>query len=809
MYWFGNKDFNQAALLENHSWDNLEAKKLALYQTPLEKIIDALDEFSQQWHPGQPIFEKAILPLIEETGLSRQEVLESLSLLRGLLSRHSLIKRLRGEFENPEILDRYQKTPSFFGKVKAIPHGVVLHVTAGNIFLSSIDSLIMGFLTKNLSVLKVSGQNKFFPVYFAETLKDLDKKNILSDKFAVLSWKGGDESIERFIKTKVNAIIAWGGEEMVSSYLQDLPLGVKLLDFGPKISFQLVSKKALDEYDLSTIAQRVCADIAPWDQSACASPQNLYLEESIDEKSFLETLEKAFENLPSRGMISADEAVEILKEKYRGLYSSIMEKGDVRQGEDFLLHFEENKFLRPSPLNRSLIIKKYKTVDELYQSLLPFRYYLQSCSYQLADSEKDSYLGLLALAGIKRFAPLGTITWGMEGAPHDGRYVLRELVQFVGDENRAQQKKEEFTTLSEARDLKTYFEEASHPRGYIFSTGGTTGEPKYIHYSYEEMDYMTDMLRENYEAQGIRPGMIIANLFVAGNLWSSFMAVDKAMQKLGAIQLPIGGLCPLENIVMYLQKFNPDVILGIPSHLVSVAEYAQSKNIKLKIKKVFYAGEALTEMKRQYLEKMWQSESISSAGYASVDAGVIGYQCSHSEAGVHHVFEDLVKASIIEEELVVTSVIRETMPVINYRTGDRAEWVDGACQCGRKDKRFKLLGRADNQIQIWSCRILLTDLEKVLQEELQEIKGYQVIIDEKILEGSVPGERLRVLCETENDLNEKLLVDKFYSYSRDVKDTISLDSFRARVQFETASSSELIHNERTGKTPLIIDCRRR
>src|SRR5690606_2217208 len=119
-------------------------------------------------------------------------------------------------------------------------------VTAGNVFLSAIDSLIMGFLTKNISLLKVSSQNKYFPLYFAKKLNDFDREKILSNKFAVLHWKGGDQKTESLIKTKVNAILAWGGEEMISSYQKDLPAHVKLLDFGPKISLQVISKKSLE-----------------------------------------------------------------------------------------------------------------------------------------------------------------------------------------------------------------------------------------------------------------------------------------------------------------------------------------------------------------------------------------------------------------------------------------------------------------------------------------------------------------------------------------------------------------------------------
>ncbi len=802
MYWFGS-------LIESNEWRKDEAYtrlddlKFSFYQTSVDEIIETLDGFSKLWAPEGELFKNALNPLIEESGMSEDDIRQTLGILPVLLSKSSLVTRLKSEFVLPEVLDKFTKTPNFSGKVKAVPQGLILHVTAGNVFLSSIDSLIMGLITKNLSIIKVSGQNKFFPVYFAKALQIFDKKKILSNKFAVLSWKGGDSEVESFLKSKVNAIVAWGGEEMVASYQKNLPLGVKLLDFGPKISFQLVTKRGLDEVDLDLLCERICADIAPWDQSACASPQNLFLEDDIDEKVFVTALEKAFQKLSKRNSVSADEAVEILKEKYRAMYSEIIDGGMIKVGEDYLLHVEENKFLRPSPLNRSLIIKKFSSIGTLYKSLLPFRYYLQSCSYQLGQFEKDNFISTLALTGIKRFAPVGTITWGMDGAPHDGRFVLRELVSFVGDEHRAQLSGKEIDSIRDAKDLKRYFETSSHPRGHIFSSGGTTGAPKFIHYSYEEMDYMTDMLRTNFEAQGVTAGMMVANLFVAGNLWSSFMAVDKAMQKVGAIQLPIGGLCQLDNIVMYLQKFRPDVVLGIPSMLVSVAEYAQSKGIELKIDRVFYAGEALSLQRREFLTKTLGASYIGSAGYASVDAGVIAYQCAHAEAGVHHLFSDLVQADIVSDELVVTSVIRSSMPIINYRTGDRAEWVEGQCSCGRRDRRFKLLGRIDNQIQIWSCRLEVSDVEKVLGNEVLGLHSFQIIVDEE-----EKGERLTIMCETKSLIDSNDLISKIYHSSRDLKDTITLSEFFEKIQIQKVSAQEIIKNSRTGKIPLLIDNRK-
>lgn len=799
MFWFGRNIESHSDWQNGASWTALSKKRLELSQTPLDDILSLLDAFSKE------SFDDALPELLKESGFSEEETKKTLSLLPELLKRKNLEKRIKAEFGNEKILDRFIKPLHAAYKVKAVPQGIVLHVTAGNVFLSSIDSLLMGFLTKNLSIVKVSGQNKFFPNYFAEKLKRFDERNILADKFAVLYWKGGDAEVETFIKSKVQTIVAWGGEEMISSYQRDLPKGVKLLDFGPKISFQLVTRAGLKDKDLSVVADRIVGDITPWDQSACASPQNLYLESGVDVERLLEAIDLAFERTSPRGPVDEDEATEILKELYRGYWSELMEGGRVIQGKDHLLHSERSSLLKPSPLHRSLIVKRFGSLEELYEKLEPFSYYVQSCSYLLSSDEKERYLNLLALTGIKRFAPLGTVTWGMEGAPHDGRFVLRELVNMIGDESRVIDYGEQILTLHNATTLKSHFEASAHPEGYIFSSGGTTGDPKFVHFSYEEFDFMSDMLAQNLKEQGVEKGMVVANLFVAGNLWSSFLCVDKALEKIGAVQLPIGGMCSNENILFYLKKFKPQVVLGIPSMLVMYAEFMAKNHEALSIPFVFYAGEALSSNRQEYLASVWGTKFFGSAGYASVDAGVIGYQCSYSGPGEHHVFSHLVKLEIIEDEGVVTSLARDTMPVQNYRTGDRMEWI-GPCKCGSSDKRFKLLGRIDNVIQIWSCRMLSNDVEASFQKF--GVLTFQIKISES-REANVVREKLTLSYEkVASEIDHDLFLLDLYERSRDVRDTISFMDFKKDLILEALNQGQLPRNPRTGKISTVLDQRK-
>jgi phenylacetate-CoA ligase len=284
------------------------------------------------------------------------------------------------------------------------------------------------------------------------------------------------------------------------------------------------------------------------------------------------------------------------------------------------------------------------------------------------------------------------------------------------------------------------------------------------------------------------------------------MAVEKALEKIGAIQLPIGGLCSMDNILMYLKKFKPQVIMGIPSLLILNAEYGENNGAEISIPKVFYAGEALSEMRQEYLRKVWKTETFCSAGYASVDAGVIGYQCSHCKTGEHHLFSDLVEMKIIDDEAIITSICRNTLPIVNYRSGDRVQWLPD-CACGRKDKRFKLMGRIDNVIQIWSCRLLVNDIEKSLQEIDHNVHTYQIVIKES-REANVVREKLELHYEIHGDpLDAEVLTETIYRKSRDLKDTISYEDFKKEVILVPTSPGKIGRNGRTGKISIVLDQR--
>ncbi len=793
-----------------------KAKREALAAQPLVDIINTLDSFGRAWREDPRYTEEALAGLRADLPFSEEMVRATLAVIPEILSREALTKRVEAELGGPQILDRFVPARHGLGLVRAFPLGEVLHVTAGNVFISCIDSLVMGLLTKNVSYLKLSSRNNFFPFFFARALIAHDRAKVVADKFCLLTWKGGDASVEDAFKRHVPAILAWGGEEMLESYRRGLAPGTKLLDYGPKISFQVLTKGGLEKAGLDAASAAIARDLVMWDQQACSSPQNLFVEKGADIPKLLEAIGRHLD-APAfpRGELSADEHVELLKERERARVSRHLEGGHSREGATWLLHHETRPFLRASPLNRTLVLKDFTDEADLLRQVAPFRFYLQSCGYLTGAEEKERWLSVLGRAGLKRFAPLGKMSETFAGLPHDGRYGLTELVSLVTDEA-AVDEDGYFARLRrnlpffKDRDPSTILTDgalfAAHDPavdstlldctatdGRFFASGGSTGKPKHVFYSNDDFDRLCTLLADNFRRAGLRPGMKAANLFAAGSLYSSFLAVDKYSEKIGLKQLPIGGLADPDDVVDILAHHKPEAIFGLPGLIIQFAQRSLERGVKLTIPMVFFAGENLSDGQQAFLREIWGTTTFRSAGYASVDAGLIGWQCAHAGHGVHHLAAPHVKLEVLDGEAVVTSFIRTAMPVVRYRTGDRVTMLEGPCPCGDSAPRFKLLGRMDGQINIWACRVLVSDLEKVLGSA-----DFQAVVTE---EG--PEERLRVRLPPGSAIQSDFAA-RLWEINPDLRKTVSQGHVAARL---VVVCEEFESNPRTGKTPRLVDKR--
>ena len=815
-------------------------KQEKLRRTPIREIVDVLHRIGREWLRGSRYFERAMAALPEEIPFSPPMIASTLEIVEALLERDALLERIGSELGPPDGLDRFVRRDGCGATTRAFPLGILVHVSAGNVFLGCVDSLLMGFLTKNVSILKLSSKNQVFPSLFAESIAKIDTGNVVADTFALVHWPGGRHAIESAFKTGCDGILVWGGEEAVASYRAGLAPQVRLIEHGPKVSCQVVTRRALEEADLADVGRRIARDVSIWDQAACASPQNLFFEEGVDVGRLMEAIGAGLDSFPlPRGRLTRDEHAEILKERFRGRLTSLCEGGHELAGQGYYLHHDPHPGLRPSPLNRTLVLKSYRDLDDLVSQLAPFAFYLQSVGYLAGGDLRERLLDRLGAIGITRFAPVGSMMDGMIGAPHDGQFGLSQLVRFVSDEapfhpvafvNDAIDTVPYYRDLRAGRHIRTLDEmgfltareltelspgkseallrEGEVRSGFLFASGGTTGQPKFTHYAYREFQDLTRALARSYTARGLARGEVVANLFVAGNMWSSFVVIERCLEHLGALQLPIGGTADADLVLSYLRQFRPKAVFGLPSLVVDVANRAIDRGVKLEIPWVFYAGEHLNRGARGLLADVFGTRGFYSAGYASVDAGFIGYQCAVCEGSEHHLFTADVHLEIVDGEAVVTSRIRRSMPIVRYRTGDRVDWIEGPCACGSPDRRFSLLGRCDSQINIWSCRVHLAQIEAALAALGVRAPIFQVELGPGTVEGR-PVETLTLTIERRgaDPVDVEAVRRAIFDHCLDLKTTLPFEEVRPRIDVRVVGENAIARVERTGKVRPVVDRR--
>ncbi len=797
-YIFGS--FEQAPLNAHRVEEILrQAAGLSLRSISIREILDVLDQAGRAWRdPSYPLRQQAREKLPELVGFSPEMVDRGFAELGRLLDRHELQNKINHELGRSSFLDGWTWSKGYDGYLRATPLGIVTHVSPGNVFLGAADSLVHGLLTKNINLVKVSRGDPLFPLLFAQSLKQVDRSGHIADSFCILTLPEQDQrgAIEDKLKTGSDGIVIWGGQEAVSAWSAGAAAGVKMIPYGPRFSFSLVTEEHLAATPLPELPLGgLVEDVITWETRACGSPQVLFWPESRMDliEPLLELLIPKFEEwscLIPPPPHSPDLAVELRREYELTRFLAVQGQGQAVAAPDLSWSVQVRPWSehRLSPLHRTLIIVPYPDHDTLADWLRPLRHTLQTVGLAAEPSEWR-LVGLLATdLGVHRLTEWGKMWKAKHGSPHDGSFQLAQLIRWSTIESLPQRfdaekrlkpkppsKTRKLAALLDfARARSDYYRQAlpdielegvrdlvkfprldaetlrqnTPPAGqslltgslegaYIFASGGSTGAPKFSFYALEEWEDVTDILSAIYQKAGVNKGDTVANLFMAGNLWTSFLAASEALEKLGCIKLPIAGNVDPESMMAYLQMFRPTVLLGLPSLLVRLAELFEERGQRLEVRTVLYGGEAMSREARSYIQEILGANTVASAGYASVDAGPIGFQTLDLPVGYHYLIYGYQFIEFLDPEsgqpvldgqvgeITVTCLGRRLMPLIRYRTGDLGRWVDSA------NRLFELKGRIGDRIRVGTADIYPADVARILDGVEGAGHIFQIVISKK------------------------------------------------------------------------------
>ena len=411
--------------------------KKEVAQLKVDTIMEIFDKVSNAWsNPDYKYRKEALEFLPPRIGFSKEMIDEGIKTMCSLLSRDGMLTRLNSDLGDKDYLNKWTYNHYFRGYIKTEPLGVVTHVSAGNVFVGGVDSLIQGLVSKNVNIMKMSTVDPVFPVLFAKSLRDFDETGILHKAMALINWKGGTESIENIIKQECDAIVAYGGADTIRSYRKNLGLHCKLIEYGPKYSFVMVDKEELQRKGLKKAAQLIAKDAIMWEQSACSSPHTVYVESKKLAKSMMVEIGKALDDWAVKipqGTVYDDEAVEITKVRELAKVNKATGDEDYYFSKSGLatVVYQSNTEFQISCHNRTIFVKPVETLDEVVKIVEPMGQFIQTVSI-LADEERAKKLSTqLSLAGADRFVEIGRMAVRKHGTPHDGSKGIAELVRWV------------------------------------------------------------------------------------------------------------------------------------------------------------------------------------------------------------------------------------------------------------------------------------------------------------------------------------------------------------------------------------------
>ncbi len=773
---------------------------------PIDTILRLLEQAGDLLcDPGGPLYQRAMELLPEHVGFSPAMVAFGMAAFRGSTRRQALQGVLRQLGPNRHSLDHFVNLRG--GRTqRAIPLGTVCHVAAGNIFLGSVGSLIQGIITKNVNILKISSQDTIFPALFLEALEQADPECLILNHQCITYWQHDRHDIEALVKKSCDGILLFGGEESVLRYKNGLSAKAEILAFGPKLSFGLVLKGLSDD-ELREAAGGFARDIVLWEQRACTSCQNIFVEDDPTTASFSQYLAEALEEEAQRfpqPALGVDTAVELRKEREQQKWREF--KGEAwlleGQGAGHSIIVQRSVEMADSPLHRTVYLNLITDWRELLSGNLgKMRYYLSTVG--IAGSEQLQQVAEAFIqAGMPRVVAPGMMSSGRDPqAPHDGRMMVPQLVRLVSSEGLAWQrfgleslphKEKEPLLLARLNDLLLTARTAPFYRGhhrnvtlpltsldqlatvpvlekqhlfdcsvdenlamatgpaegcYVFASGGTTSRPKYLLYSVEEFEESKRVFGEGLRAVGINQRDVVVNFLKAGGFYTGFLAVNAGLEETGCRILSMSCNQPEEQSLEYLKTFRPNTLIAFPSGMIRLAQAAERSGCDITFEKLFYAGEYISQPDIDYVQSIFKARQFGSFGYAAVETGPIGYQCTHCAGTEHHIAEEWCRVELNEQQEVLVTVLGRTLfPVVRYNVGDLAQWVDEPCPCGRTAPKLKLLDRSAKCIVLPAGSISFQDITNVTATIPGLTSIYQALIEDGA--GGLTDITVKVECRT-------------------------------------------------------------
>jgi len=371
-----------------------------------------------------------------------------------------------------------------------------------------------------------------------------------------------------------------------------------------------------------------------------------------------------------------------------------------------------------------------------------------------------------------------------------------------------------FTTKQDMRDSYPYglFAAPMEEIVRIHASSGTTGKPTVVGYTQNDISIWTDLMARSFVAAGAHKGDIIHNAYGYG-LFTGGLGAHYGAERLGASVIPISG-GNTKRQIMIMQDFGSTVLTCTPSYSLFMAEEAGVEGIdfkKLKLRVGIFGAEPWSEAMRGEIEEKLNLSAIDIYGLSEIMGPGVAIECIEAKRGLH-IWEDHFIPEIINPEtgqrlpegergeLVITTITKQGIPLVRYRTRDITSLTYEPCICGRTHARIsRMSGRSDDMLIIRGVNVFPSQIEAILVG-IEGIEPHYLLIVDR--QGTL--DTLTVQVEVSEHLFSdeiKVLQALSRRVEKEIKDMLGVTCTAKLVEPKTIQRSE-------GKAQRVIDNRK-
>src|SRR5678815_5358381 len=258
----------------------------------------------------------------------------------------------------------------------------------------------------------------------------------------------------------------------------------------------------------------------------------------------------------------------------------------------------------------------------------------------------------------------------------------------------------------------------------VHASSGTTGKPTVVGYTAQDIDTWAQLMARSIRAAGGKPGDIVHIAYGYG-LFTGGLGAHYGAERLGCTVVPMSG-GQTEKQVQLIQDFRPDIIMVTPSYMLAIAEEMQRQGLDPRASSLsigIFGAEPWTPTMRTAIEAVMDIDAIDIYGLSEVIGPGVAQECIETKDGLT-VWEDHFYPEIIDPdtgavlpegekgELVFTSLTKEAMPIIRYRTRDLTRLLPGTARTMRRME--KVTGRTDDMIILRGVNLFPTQIEELI-----------------------------------------------------------------------------------------------